>query len=576
MNYFRYNGFLNIYKEPGWTSMDVCAKLRSLLGVKRIGHAGTLDPMAKGVLPVALGIATKDIEKISDSKKIYSACMLLGISTETDDVTGKVIGEYKDTLPGEKTIRELVLSYVGEYEQIPPRYSARKVNGRKLYEYARRGIDVERKPKKVHIYSIKLEKIELPRVYFSVSCSKGTYIRSLIRDIGDKLGCGACMEDLVRVAVGDFGIDAAFKLDEIELYEKSGDLDSLLSVKAPTCVAIGKFDGTHLGHQALLKELKNTASRLGLKTLVIIFDFGGKSLITREDSRHRMNKLGIDYCFQLKFTDEIKNTLALDFLKNDLIGKYNMKAIVAGDDVSFGKRREGNLKFLSDHAEELAYKFVIIKKISIKEDEEVSVISSTLLKERLREGRMDSVSRLLGENYFLEGRIVKGRHIGTDELGIPTLNLELSRGLILPPFGVYAVFYTVYDPKTKEKIYCGKGIANLGYAPTAAREDDKSSGFHSDVREDDGSPDFHPDLKEDCATLPDATGNMDNSSTGCPRLEVHAFENIDICYGFMARVELLKFIRPEQRFGSLEELKIQISERDIPMTKRFFLRDEDV
>ena len=159
--------------------MDVCAKLRSILKVRKIGHAGTLDPMAEGVLPVAVGRATRDIDRVGAQVKEYTAGMLLGTETDTEDITGIVLKSYGGPMPEASEVISVIMSFVGNYDQLTPMYSARKVNGRKLYEYARSGIEVERKSKRVEIYDIRIDSMELPHVTFTVQCSQGTYIRSL-------------------------------------------------------------------------------------------------------------------------------------------------------------------------------------------------------------------------------------------------------------------------------------------------------------------------------------------------------------------------------------------------------------
>lgn len=222
-----YNGIINVYKEKGFTSHDVVAKLRGILKQKKIGHTGTLDPEAEGVLPVCLGKATKLCDLLTDKDKTYEACLRLGIQTDTQDMTGKVLKEAEVSVSGEK-VKEAVLSFVGEYDQIPPMYSALKVNGKKLYEYAREGIEVEREPRRVTIYSIEIKKIELPRVWFSVACSKGTYIRTLCNDIGEKLGCLGCMETLVRTKASVFEMENSLKLSEIEQLRDENRIDTVL------------------------------------------------------------------------------------------------------------------------------------------------------------------------------------------------------------------------------------------------------------------------------------------------------------------------------------------------------------
>ncbi|MBE5877536.1 MAG: tRNA pseudouridine(55) synthase TruB [Lachnospiraceae bacterium] len=209
------NGIINIYKEAGYTSHDVVARLRGIVKQKKIGHTGTLDPDAVGVLPVCFGNATKLCDMLTDKSKEYEACMLLGVTTDTLDMSGQILSE-NEVLVSEEAVREAVMSFVGGYDQIPPMYSALKVNGKKLYELAREGKEIERKARHVEIPSIEIVSVELPKVVFKVSCSKGTYIRSLCADIGDKLGCGAAMKSLKRTRVGSFKVEAALTLAQIE------------------------------------------------------------------------------------------------------------------------------------------------------------------------------------------------------------------------------------------------------------------------------------------------------------------------------------------------------------------------
>ena len=188
------HGILNVYKEKGYTSHDVVAKLRGIVGQKKIGHTGTLDPVAVGVLPVCLGKATKLCDMLTDKDKTYEAILLLGRSTDTQDTSGTTLTTRDTSALTEEKVTEVIESYVGEYDQIPPMYSALKVNGKKLYELAREGKVVERKARRVVIYQIRILKMELPRVKMEVSCSKGTYIRTLCHEIGETLGCGGGME----------------------------------------------------------------------------------------------------------------------------------------------------------------------------------------------------------------------------------------------------------------------------------------------------------------------------------------------------------------------------------------------
>lgn len=218
------SGILNIKKEAGFTSHDVVAKLRGIVHQKKIGHTGTLDPDATGVLPVCLGKATKLCDIIGDWDKTYEAVLLLGRETDTEDTSGQILRE-REVAVTEDEIRKIILSFQGSYDQIPPMYSAKKVNGKKLYELARQGIVIERKPCPVTLSSIVIKEIALPYVTFEVTCSKGTYIRSLCRDIGEKAGCGGCMAGLVRTRVSSFHIEDGFTLSEVEAMR---DADTLL------------------------------------------------------------------------------------------------------------------------------------------------------------------------------------------------------------------------------------------------------------------------------------------------------------------------------------------------------------
>lgn len=215
------NGIINVYKEKGFTSFDVVAKMRGIFHQKKIGHTGTLDPDAEGVLPVCLGKATKVCELLTDKDKEYRAVLLLGKETDTQDITGEVIHESPVNV-SEEEVRRVIESFIGSYEQLPPMYSALKVNGQKLCDLARKGITVERKARKITIFDIRILDIQLPEVTFSVHCSKGTYIRTLCKDIGDKLGCFGCMKSLVRTRVMHFCLENAITLSELSKLVESG------------------------------------------------------------------------------------------------------------------------------------------------------------------------------------------------------------------------------------------------------------------------------------------------------------------------------------------------------------------
>ena len=222
-----YHGIINVYKEAGYTSHDVVARLRGICGQKKIGHTGTLDPDAVGVLPVCLGNGTRLCDMLTDRRKEYIATLRLGMMTDTQDISGKVLEE-REVLVSPPEVRKVILSFLGDSMQIPPMYSALKVNGKKLYELAREGKEVERAARPITVYGIEVLQEEHPEYVFKVECSKGTYIRTLCHDIGEQLGCGGVMTKLIRSRVGEFEIEKAHTLDELQRLADQGILSETI------------------------------------------------------------------------------------------------------------------------------------------------------------------------------------------------------------------------------------------------------------------------------------------------------------------------------------------------------------
>lgn len=221
------NGIMLIDKPCDWTSHDVVGKLRGILHERRIGHSGTLDPMATGLLVVFVGRATRAVEFAEADSKEYIAGLRLGISTDTQDITGNTL-KSSNSLPSKAELEQALSAFKGEISQIPPMYSAIKVGGRKLYELARRGESVERKPRRVTIDKLDIIGENEGNYVLDVVCSKGTYIRTLCNDIGDTLGCGGCMSSLRRVKAGAFSIEKAHTIDEIQAAADNGGLDEII------------------------------------------------------------------------------------------------------------------------------------------------------------------------------------------------------------------------------------------------------------------------------------------------------------------------------------------------------------
>lgn len=236
------NGILNINKPEGWTSQDVVAKLRGRLHIRRVGHTGTLDPMATGVLPVCFGKATRIIEYYDDDFKTYEAEMKLGMVTDTLDITGTVL-ETKPVDVSEEDVIQTIDSFRGWITQIPPKYSALKVNGKPLYKYAREGVEVEIKSRKIYVEDIQPVEVNLGenRILFRVTCSKGTYIRTICDDIGKKLGCGGTMTALQRIQSGCFRVEDARTLPEI-LEMTDEELERCVIPMDETLVHLGRIE----------------------------------------------------------------------------------------------------------------------------------------------------------------------------------------------------------------------------------------------------------------------------------------------------------------------------------------------
>lgn len=209
-------GILLVDKPTGMTSHDVVSRVRRVLGIKKVGHAGTLDPLATGLLIILVGSATKLFDKFSGHDKAYQSTLILGRLTDTGDTQGKILAEKDATSLTEAQIQSAFASFRGDSEQLPPMFSAVKHKGKKLYELARKGLTVERQARPIQIHYLEIDRIDHPNIEFTLECSKGTYVRQLAMDIGDKLGCGACISQIRRTKVGAFDLNQAVALEDID------------------------------------------------------------------------------------------------------------------------------------------------------------------------------------------------------------------------------------------------------------------------------------------------------------------------------------------------------------------------
>lgn len=246
------NGIILVDKPQNWTSHDVVAKLRGVLHERRIGHSGTLDPLATGLLVVFVGRATRAVEFAEADSKEYITGLHLGVSTDTQDITGNIVAS-SGALPDEAALREAIGRFIGDIEQIPPMYSAIKIGGKKLYELARRGESVERAPRKITVSAIDIAGRDVDDYILNISCSKGTYVRTLCSDIGEALGCGACMSSLRRTRAGVFSVDDAHSLADIEAAVREGRLSDII---LPVDTLFASFPKLTVS-QSAAKRLKN-------------------------------------------------------------------------------------------------------------------------------------------------------------------------------------------------------------------------------------------------------------------------------------------------------------------------------
>lgn len=287
------NGIINVYKEKGFTSFDVCAKLRGILRTKKIGHTGTLDPDAEGVLPVCVGNATKLCDLLTDKDKVYEAVLYLGVTTDTEDMTGTVLTTCEVSSTKEE-VEQVIHRFIGQYDQVPPMYSALKINGQRLYDLARKGTVVERKARPVTIHSIEILEYIMEEsnpsyvraVRMSVYCSKGTYIRTLCKDIGETLGCGGCMKSLLRTKVSVFELSNSLKLSEIEqLVQKNQIAQVLIPVDdmfpdLVKAVATQEADRFLMNGNALRKQQLKFSSAVSFDINFEVLVYDSKSTFT--------------------------------------------------------------------------------------------------------------------------------------------------------------------------------------------------------------------------------------------------------------------------------------------------------
>ena len=527
------DGIINVNKEAGMTSFDVLRALKRILHEKKMGHAGTLDPMAEGVLLVCVGKATKLVDSLMSEVKIYRAELLLGVETDTEDSTGKLLLEEERHVT-EEDVLSAFQALLGKREQIPPMYSAKKVEGKRLYSMAREGIVIERKPSQIEIFSIELLSMTEPEAFealpcsgkhqrsaFRVKCSKGTYIRTLCTEIGVKLGTKACMSALLREEVGEFQLKESKRLSEIEHDMKQGNLSSFLKPalysKVPTVLTFGKFDGVHIGHQKIFSSVFRISEEEGLKSAVLSFTMekdsfflqGRKDMLSTEDEHFtRLKNAGFHEVYLYPLTIEAARMSPEDFVRLILIEALKVKYLVVGTDCSFGYQGAGNVALLKSLQGKYGFRLTVVDKVLTENSDGMEVeVSSSYIRKALEEGRVEEAAELLGREYSINGTVVHGKAIGRS-LSFPTANIFPKEGKLTPKEGVY---YTRVMALGEEY----DAMTNIGRNPSISAENPLTIESHL--------LDFDRDI-----------------------------------YGEKIRVSFVRRIREQKQFPNLEDLKAQL------------------
>lgn len=539
-------GILLINKPSGMSSASVDSKIKhhlaSLLGTSlrkapKVGHAGTLDPFASGLMIIGVGKATKDLHLLEHANKSYTATITLGIQTDTDDLTGSVVSIANDETLLKITDSEIldaVNKMHGKQLQTPSSYSAKRIDGRRAYDLVRDGEDFTLKPNEIEIFSTKITNIILgpaPEehgnktidVESEWTVSKGTYIRAIARDIGLKLGVGGHLTALCRTAIGEkYTLSDALELEDITKTNSIEAFDALLD-KYPngSCITIGRFDGVHTGHQRLLKECVKASKEIGARSIAIIVDKNS------DDEAHRITDLpsrinyifntGIDEVLLIPF-EEVKNLEYIDFM-NILNRDLSLKQIVLTEEAAFGRGLAGNYSKIAEYARMLR---IEVRKVSY-EQIDGSKVSSTLIRECLLSGEVAKAGKCLGKHYKLSGIVTEGHKRGR-ELGFPTANLSNPLSMV-PGDGVY------YGSVTFNK-WRHPAMISVGNNPT----------FGNDSR----SVEVH---------IPSQDSTLNNSKAVWYEL-----------YNQKITVSFEQKIRDMQRFDSIEELKNRL-EYDAMLTR---------
>lgn len=477
-NGLKLDGILLVDKPQDWTSHDVVNFVRGRYRLAKVGHGGTLDPMATGLLVLLLGKGTKYSDLVMQGKKIYEGTYTLGTTTNSQDADGAI----EETKPvpewlTRERLEALVSEFTGDILQIPPMVSAIKKDGVPLYKMARKGETIVREPRPVSIFSYEITDIRLPEIDVRVCCSKGTYIRTLAHDFGQLLGCGAHLSALRRITSGNYQVKNAVKVEalremDLEEFQKTiaplpekNPLPVLPVYKKfnelphqPVVLAIGAFDGLHRGHAKVIQQARELAAvkkaKMGLMRFsphpsrILYPEKAPPLLCTETKILDVLPKLKVDFQVRLSFTPELSKLEPDAFMENLGSGIPDLKGIVVGPNWRFGYKGHGDVDDLKNWASTRGIEIVIAEDTVW----EGLLISSTRIREAVRAGNLKAAAEMLGRPYHLEGIVGDGKKYGR-ELGFPTANFIPGKEVLLPPEGVYAMKVT----------HAGKTFIGAGY-----------------------------------------------------------------------------------------------------------------
>ncbi|MDR0951001.1 MAG: tRNA pseudouridine(55) synthase TruB [Candidatus Ancillula sp.] len=495
------NGVFAIDKptDVGSAAIDYKIKkqLAKILGVSnkkapKVGHAGTLDPFASGVLIIGVGEGTKELHKLESDEKEYLATVRLGWQTDTDDFTGQIISTVSPVGIDKDKIEKSLAKLRGKIKQKPSSYSAKRIagtGGKRAYDIMREGGEVELPEVDIEVYELELLEmgdliqadffdseenkhiVECLDIKIKARVSSGTYIRALARDLGANLGVGGHLRSLRRTRVGKIGsrfnweIQKCQNLNNILTIE---DIDGFKNILNPypngSVVTLGSFDGVHLGHQKLIKTTVQQAKKIGSKSVVLVIDSG--SIVTEEslttlDYRIKLIKsLGVSEVKVVNLSN-IKDLEYTSFL-DKLISQIGLREFVMTEEMRFGKNREGEIDSVSNY---LSAKDINVKRVDLEQVEDGEKISSSDIRSLIKVGKVDEASKMLGKSYKLSGLVVHGFERGR-KIGFPTANLEDIK-TIIPAEGVY---YGSVSWKDKHEAHREAAMISIGKNPTFSND----------------------------------------------------------------------------------------------------------